>query len=242
MREKNFNPIFNVTNDAELEALAKAYIQTAHKRNLSISAACDLISQFWNENSSASNSTTITQQTHEDEKIEIFRQKTQRFISHFPDFVPYYDSPVSQKDVLLNTDFTVEIICGIYKMFIEKRDIRSSDLIIYLYELLSKKSNNPDYYNRSRIKSFKDYIFDKVSYIYLKMSYPVGNGSRFIYRVDTSYMPILAFKIKESTLDKDFRRIKSAAEPYEEMQKYDIKPTPTFIKVVQLIWVIETFF
>ena len=242
MREKNITPFFNVTNDAELEASVKAYIQTAHKRNLSFSAACELISQFWNEEHSVCNSTNALQQIHEDENLAIFRQKAHKFVSHFPEFVPYYDSPVTQKDIKLNTDFTVEVICGMYKMFMEKRDITSANLINYIHEYLKATSNNPDYFSKARIKSFKDYIFDKISYIGLKMKSSVGTGSYYLYRVDTSYPPILLIKQQEHTLRKDVYRIKSAADPYEEMKKYDVKPNTTLKKVIQLVWVIKTFF
>ena len=59
MREKNFAQFFNVTKDAELEALGEAYIQAAHKRNLSVSAACKIITELWEKHIPETNQENI---------------------------------------------------------------------------------------------------------------------------------------------------------------------------------------
>ena len=244
MKEKNPTPIFNVTDNAELEALAKAYVQTAHKRNLSISAAFELISQFWNEESYVSHSMTSSSQIYENEKQEAFRQKTRNFISHFPAFVPYYGRPLSEDVIQLNTEFTVEVICGIHKMFLENRNIMSDELINYIHELLKESSNNPSYYSKARIKFFKEYIFDRLSFICVRMFDYEKFGNQYFRRVDTSYTPVLVLKEigLVGKLDENVHRLKFAVEPYEKMQKHDVKRTPTLKKVIQLVWIIETFF
>lgn len=238
MKKKDDSAIFNVTNDAELEALAKAYIQAAHKRHFTMTQATQTISQLWKQEFALQETNFIFTPPEETPEQKIFREKTEKFIAHFPEFVQFYGSPVSQKDMKDHAKYTVELICGFYKMFLEEDDIKSSTLIEFVSKYLKQISENPDYYNATKVKSFKEYIFMRLEYLTFKVGPYSGIGC--LHKTDLSYFPTLSKQ--KGCVGNDLRTIKWISEPREKLLQYDARKNITLTKVVQLIWVIETFF
>ncbi len=238
MKKKENSPLFNVTNDAELEALAKAYIQAAHKRQFTMTQTTQLICQIWKEEIAQKEKSIVLTPPKETTEQIIFREKTEKFINHFPDFVQPYGGPLSQADMENNAKYAVEVICGFYKMLLEEDNIKSSSLIEFVSKYLKQISDTPEYSSATKVKSFKDYIFMKLEYLIFKVEGFSGIGC--LHKTDLSYLPTLSRK-KVCTSD-ELRTIKFISEPYEKMMEYDTRKNTTLTKLFQLIWVIETFF
>lgn len=238
MKKKEDSAIFNVTNDAELEALAKAYIQAAHKRHFTMTQATQTISNLWKKEFALQKTNFIFTQPKETLEQKAFREKTKKFISHFPEFVQFYKSPVSQRDIESHAEYTVEVICGFYKMFLEEDNIKSSTLIEFVSNYLKQISENPDYYSPTKVKSFKEYIFMRLEYLTFKVGNYSGIGC--LRKADLSYFPTISKQ--KGCVGDDLRTIKWISDPHEKLLQYDSRKNITLTKVVQLIWVIETFF
>lgn len=232
--------IFDVHKDAELEAFAKAYVQAANQRNLTMTQSSKIIAQIWREDitNPKVEEKLIRMPLEETEIQKHFRKKVNKFIKQFPEFVYLHDAPAHQEKLKEYTQYTIELICALYKMYLEKREIKTTTFPYYIRDYFKQIFNDPLYYNTTHINHFVTYIFMRLGYLIFNLGDYSG-----IYRlryVDKSVFPTLS---KQNTfLSKGLGTIDCVSEPYELMLEYDTRKGKSLRQVIQLIWVIKTFF
>lgn len=236
MNKKDETLIFDVHKDAELEALAKAYVQAANKRKMTMTQASKIIAQIWRED--------ITEPTQAKKLIQMpldesaceaqFRSKVERLVDEYPEFI-YHNGLKNNAEY---RQYTITIICVIYKMFLEKDRIQGSTLLYYIRDYFKQVSENPDHSNTTTIHYFKENIFETLhSLIFATTQY---SGIGCLRTVDTTFRPTI-YKGRPD-IQSIFRKIDKLVEPYLKIQEYECRKSKTITSIIQLIWFVETFF
>ncbi len=236
MKKKANTSIFDVHKDSELEALAKAYVQAAHKRKMTMTESNKIIAQIWREDITEPEKnqklTLMPLQENEDQKL--FREKVEKLISEYPEFITSANSLDSED----RKPYTVEIICAIHKYFAEKDRIQMSILLYYIRDYFIQIFKEKKFCNTTKISYCIEHIFFVLNHLVFDTTKYSGIGC--LKNVNYTYRP----KISENhpSPATSFSRIDNLAEPYLKEKEYDIRRSKTSTAIIQLIWFIETFF
>lgn len=227
---------FDVHKDAELEALAKAYVQAANNRKMTLTQANKVIAQIWQEDVLIPNrqAKLLKMPLIENTIQKEFRAKAERFLQQYPEFV----LSTNNKDVFAERQkFTLDIICAINKMFYEESSISSDSIYKYVRDYFKQISDDPAYWNSIDIHRFTEHIFDQLYFLVFKVTGAATRGLRY---TDTQYLPTYSLEHPGNYIS--LVRITSLADPYLKLREYDLRASKTATNVINLIWVIETFF
>lgn len=238
MKKKEPEIIFNVHDDSELEALAKAYVQAASARGMTATQAKEVLGQIWREDIAEprKKENLLQMPLEETPEQNEFREKVKKFMEHYPEF--NFCLPENPNNQFLK-EYAIEIICAIYKMFEEEDHITLGSMTKYLRDYFKQTSRDPFYYHYRRIDRYPQWLLSKVNNLYFRTT---GKHSKINYCfmcVDASFMPIFS---SEKLSDKNYVKITSLIEPYQKRNEYDCRMNPTISDIINLIWVIETFF
>lgn len=236
MKKKEPEIIFNVHEDSELEALAKAYVQAANTRKMTLTQANKVLAQIWREDITEPKAAEklIKMPLEETEEQKIFRRKAEGLVDQYPEFVCRHGLTNNSE----YRQYTIEVICAIHKMFLEKDRIQNSMLLYYIRDYFKQVSENPAYSNTTTIDYCKKHIFSTMNKLEFNTTKYSNVGC--LRCVDMSYRPTV-YKQKPD-IDSSFRTIDYLVEPYLKEKEYDIRRSKTSTAVVQLIWLVETFF
>lgn len=236
MKKKANTSIFDVHKDSELEALAKAYVQAAHKRKMTMTESSKIIAQIWREDITEPEKnqklTLMPLQENEDQKL--FREKVEKLIAEYPEFITSANSLDSED----RKPYTVEIICAIHKYFAEKDRIQMSILLYYIRDYFIQIFKEKKFCNTTKISYCIEHIFFVMDNLVFNTTHFSGIGC--LKNVDYTYRP----KFSENYLGPatSFSRIDNLAEPYLKEKEYDVRRSKTSTSIIQLIWFVETFF
>ena len=88
MKKKEPEIIFNVHDDSELEALAKAYVQAASARGMTATQAKEVLGQIWREDIAEprKKENLLQMPLEETPEQNEFREKVKKFVEHYPEF------------------------------------------------------------------------------------------------------------------------------------------------------------
>lgn len=238
MKKREPEIIFNVHNDCELEALAKAYVQATNARGMNATQAKDIIAQIWREDIAEprKKENLLQMPLEETPEQKEFREKVKKFMDYYPEF--NFCSPESSRSQFLK-EYAIEIICAIFKMFDEEDYITLSSMTRYLRDYFKQTSRDPYYYNYRHIDRFPQRLLSKVDNLYFRNTGKHSTINYCFMCVDASFMPIFS---SEHLADQNYSKIHSLIEPYQKRNEYDCRMNPTVISIINLIWVIETFF
>lgn len=241
MKKKEPEIIYNVHEDAELETLAKAFVQAASNRNMTMTQASSVIAQIWREDITAPEveKKMIRMSLDETDEQLAFREKVVEFIDTYPEFIRFYNNPMLSKSWPGSKQFTIELICAIYKMFTEEDTVQASTLNNYIRDYFKQRfHDDPNYSNPTTIWTFKEHIFETIDHLRFKTTRYADIGS---YRyVDKTFVPTITDK--PFLCGAELEPISYIADPYLQEREYVKRRAKTTTKIIQLIWIIETFF
>lgn len=237
MKKKEPEIIFNIHEDSELEALAKAYVQAANARNMTSTQAKAIIGQIWREDITDPIKKAKLQKMplKETPQQEVFREKAKKFVEQYPEFNLFYKDERRPHF----KDYTLEVICAIHKMFTEEDYITLSSAKRYIKDYFKQTSEIPFYYNDRYVNRFTSHILEQVSNLTFKTT-DEFSGVGVLQFVDTTFTPI--FSTDYPTSSQSYARISWLHEPYKKCEEYDCRKNKTNTSIIHLIWVIETFF
>ena len=236
MKAQDDKSNFNVKVDAELEALAKAYVQAANKRKISMTQANKIITQVWKENIDIQTNNSIpstSRQIHPEINAKI-REKIEHMVDEYPEFI--YSNGLSN-----NADYrfyTISIISLICKMYSEKERIQKTTLVHYIRDYFLETSDNPDYCKSTTISCFINHIFETLYSLNFATTSAPKMG--LLKHVDTSYRPTIYKGTKFS--HQILRKVDYLVEADIKLHEYKGKKTQTITTIIYLAWFIETFF
>lgn len=236
MKKKANTSIFDVHKDSELEALAKAYVQAAHKRKMTMTESSKIIAQIWREDITEpeKNRKLILMPLQENEDQKLFREKVEKFIAEYPEFIPGTSSLDSEE----RKQYTVEIICAICKYFVEKDRIQMSTLLYYIRDYFIQVFKEKKFCNTTKISYFIEHIFFVLNLLVFDTTKFSGIGC--LKNVNYSYRPQISEKHPSPATS--FSRIDNLAEPDIKEKEYDVRRSKTSTSIIRLIWFVETFF
>lgn len=237
MKKKEPTSTFDVHKDSELEALAKAYVQAAHKRKMTMTDSSKIIAQIWREDITEPQKAQklITMPLKETEDQMVFRTKAEKMIEEYPEFVCNF----AKMDIATRKQFSIEIICAIHKVFQEKDRIQSNTLVYYIRDYFSQILKNSEYNNTTIISHFKQHIFNTLE-LYFVFNTTNYSGIGCFGNVDTAFRPFYQENIHRVQLP--FCNIDHLLEPYLKEKEYAVRRSQTSTAIIRLIWFVETFF
>lgn len=232
--------VSNVNTDSELEALARAYIQAAHNRKMTQTAAMQLVTKIWRsdiidvEEKKRLDNLGIPEDSKES---KIFQQKANQLLADFPNLVyhkPYHGFKNDERR------FTLMIILGIHKYFEKTDSIRSQELLYFVrdYLILNLKDCNVSI-TTTTIKYAMDHMFSKLCQIGFHTHKNFGD---LYEKPDFTRKPFDPENPSAAFIPDSYFNLKDLHEPYEMMKEYGAKRTKLSINIFQLLWFIETFF
>lgn len=235
MNKKEKTSNINVTLDAEILALANAYVQTAMERKMSQKQILDITRQLCQEFVENSKPKRVVLILEENEEQKIFREKARAFLQDYPKFIRFYPD---SDNLDLHRTYTLEIICAIYRMFLEEDYVTQERLVLYIQNYFYQYFENPKFSKKCNI----DYFTKQIFYALDRLVFQVGNYSAigFTKHVNYSYKPIYCNEIPK--FHSDLKRIDEVAEPRLMEKEHFSQKCKTSLKMIQLIWTIETFF
>ena len=124
-------------------------------------------------------------------------------------------------------------------MFIEEDTIHSSTLNNYIRDYFKQRfQEDPDFSNPTTIWTSKEHIFRTIDHLRFKTTKYADIGS---YRhVDKTFIPTITDK--PLLCGSELEPISYIVEPHLQEKEYVQRRAKTTTKVIQLIWIIETFF
>lgn len=235
-KEKDPKIIFDVHKDAELEALAKAYVQAAYARKMTQTQATQVLAQIWREDIIIPKEEKRLSEISlkETQKQKDFRKKVEKMVDEYPEFI-YHRRLDSSSDY---RQYTIEVICAIYKMFLEKDRIQGSTMLHFIRDYFMQSFSNPNYSNTTIIDYTRRHISSTLDSLYFSTT--KYSGIKFLRHVDLNSKPTIYQS--EPSLQSSLRKISSLYEPYAKRQEYLSRNSKTATAVIELIWFVETFF
>lgn len=236
MNSQDDTLIFNVQNDAELEALGKAYVQAANKRKISMTQATNIIVQLWKENIDTQTKNNISSKSHQITpkiKAELVK-KIEHMVDEYPEFI--YSSGLSNNAEYRK--YTISIISLICQMHFEKERIQKTMLVHYIRDYFLETSGNPEYCKSITISCFIDHIFETLYSLNFAATNAPSKG--LLKHVDTTRRPTIYKGTKFS--HQVLRKVDYLVEPDLKLQEYRGKKAQTITTIIYLVWFIETFF
>lgn len=206
-----------------------------------------IITQIWREDIIApvEKKVVLTEQKltpislEENDEQKLFREKANRFLEHYPDFV-HQSHLSSSDDIHEHKNYTLEVICAIYKAFLEMDSIQDTTLTHFIRAHFEKILNKEYYTKLPTINLYKNHIFTMLNLLWFKSSELVRVSGRCLRCTDTSYMPTISNK--KPDWSSGFINIDYAAEPFAKLREYAVRKSKTTENVIGLIWFVETFF
>ena len=237
MKKKETTPIFDVHTDSELEALAKAFVQAAHARKMTSTQAGAIIAQIWRENiyTPQKREKLLKMPLEEPAETKAFREKVRKFVGHYPQLTLWYAKYPNNS---FYREYTINILCAIHKMFVEEDYITSTSLERYLRDYFRQTNGERFYYDYNRIHWFPKSLLETAGELIFKTTgeYAELGTAR---EVDKTFLPVFS---NEEPTEKNMVRIDFLSEPRQKRNEYDCRMNPTIISIINMIWVIETFF
>lgn len=238
MKESAQPKIFNVHDDAELEALAKAYVQAAAKRNMTQTLALNVIAEIWREDIIEPAKPKPVVIKKETQKQKQFRKKAQAFLKEFPEAIYSSSRFFSEAEAKMVPTIVLETICLCKNMFEEKDSINSTDLKDYVYRHISVIFTDTIFSRREYTNRYLEYLFKALDKLWYKAPdvYVRVNG-KCVRHADLSEKPVYSENYISGHTRGD-----SIFEVYEPSVRYGIQGSTYARKTLQLIWTVESFF
>lgn len=215
----------NVQEDANLNAIAREFAKASLARKMSLTQAKELIKRVWKEEISKlppkEPSPEIRLALQESpEQIE-FRQKATRFLEAYPQYLGQF-----------NPAICVEVLCLAYKrMLIDKVPISYKHLIPYVFNHITFALPQENLY-KARVKKYVNHLFFNANNFLLNIT-AKGN-------VDFSAQPYYAHWTPQQ--DSETANVSCCPEFQKFKKNNHIKASQNGLEIVQVIWIIATFF
>ena len=247
--------IFNVNKDAELKALISACVQAAAKRNLKKKDLHQICSQIWDEEQSLIELKKKCKKMDltENEEQQCFRQKARKCFEEY-EHINLVDGTREEKIMpIRKEEYSVEVWCAIYKMFLDGKDISTKTLFPYVKNYLQNVyEGRPDLWSNSMINQviytiLRGYSFSGVfiATTGTEIRFQQTPSSKVLtkYETDFSVKPIY-IGINPKYNSKGFYEVSDMIEVNEFIAEAfgDKIKTQTRMRVGEMIWFIKNFF
>lgn len=240
MKKRIPEPVSNVEDSSNLEALARAYIQAATNRKMTQTEAVELITKIWRNDITIAEIKKRVEESgclQDTEECKEFRSKVERMIKEFPNLAAYYRKDYNKAE---RERYAIEMICGIYKYFEKTDSIRSNELICFLRDYLIVVLDEFTTLTASpAIQNRMDHTFNKLRQI----SFCTTKGPDDLYeKPDLSVRPFDPENPGVMHFHGSILPLELVSEGRELMREYDVRDTKLTRMIFDLLWFVETFF
>lgn len=240
MKKRIPEPVSNVEDSSNLEALARAYIQAATNRKMTQTEAVELITKIWRNDITIAEIKKRVEESgclQDTEECKEFRGKVERMIKEFPNLAAYYRKDYAKAE---RERYAIEMLCGIYKYFEKTDSIRANELICFLRDYLTVVLDEFTTLTAApAIQNRMDHTFNKL----YEISFCTTKGPDDRYeKPDFSVRPFDPENPGVMHFHGSILPLKMVSDGRKLMREYDARDTKLSRMIFDLLWFVETFF